>query len=83
MTPWRSGRLAEMFAGVRPIIRFASLPTACTTPVSTSMAMTEGSCRTMPCPATNTSVLAVPRSIAMSGPPMANRAMPEHPSEVL
>ena len=28
MTPWRSGRTAEMVAGVRPIICLASSPTA-------------------------------------------------------
>ena len=29
ITPWRSGRVAEICAGVRPIIRWASAPTAC------------------------------------------------------
>ena len=28
ITPWRSGRVAEIVAGVRPIIRCASSPTA-------------------------------------------------------
>jgi hypothetical protein len=28
MTPWRSGRMARIRAGVRPIMRFASAPTA-------------------------------------------------------
>ena len=28
ITPWRSGRVARIDAGVRPIIRFASAPTA-------------------------------------------------------
>ena len=30
ITPWRSGRTAEIEAGVRPIMRWASSPTACT-----------------------------------------------------
>ncbi len=33
ITPCRSGRSAEIVAGVRPIIRWASAPTACTSPV--------------------------------------------------
>src|SRR5215218_6894079 len=66
MTPWRSGRTAEIVAGVRPIIRSASAPTACTCPSSVSIATTEGSATTMPWPPTYTSVFAVPRSIAMS-----------------
>ena len=33
ITPWRSGRIAEIVAGVRPIIRSASAPTAWTSPV--------------------------------------------------
>ena len=33
ITPCRSGRSAEIVAGVRPIIRCASAPTACTSPV--------------------------------------------------
>jgi len=68
MTPWRSGRWAEIVAGVRPIIRRASSPTACTSLVRSSIATTEGSETTMPLPWTNTSVLAVPRSMAMSRP---------------
>ena len=66
ITPWRNGRTAEIRAGVRPIIRWASSPTACTAPLSVSIATTEGSDDTIPSPRTNTSVLAVPRSIAMS-----------------
>jgi hypothetical protein len=69
MTPWRSGRVAAIVAGVRPIIRSASAPTACTSPLSTSEATTEGSDTTIPLPPTYTSVLAVPRSIAMSWTP--------------
>ena len=69
ITPWRSGRIAEIVAGVRPIMRFASSPTACTSPVAESIATTDGSDTTMPWPRTNTSVFAVPRSIAMSRVP--------------
>ena len=68
MTPWRSGRIAEIVAGVRPIIRRASSPTACTLPLSESTATTDGSDSAIPRPRSNTSVLAVPRSIAMSRP---------------
>ncbi len=66
ITPWRSGRVAEIWAGVRPIIRWASAPTATTSPVRSSMATTDGSESTMPRPCTWTTVLAVPRSTAMS-----------------
>ena len=52
ITPWRSGRSAEMLAGVRPIISCASEPTACTSPVRSSIATTEGSESTMPRPRT-------------------------------
>ena len=69
MTPSFSGRIALMFPGVRPSIRLASIPTACTSPVRWSIATTEGSDRTIPRPRTYTSVLAVPRSTAMSRPP--------------
>ena len=50
MTPWRSGRIAEMLAGVRPIIRRASVPTAWTVPDSASTATTDGSETTIPRP---------------------------------
>ena len=69
ITPWRSGRVAEIEAGVRPIIRSASAPTAWTSPVRRSEATTDGSDTTIPLPPTYTSVLAVPRSIAMSCTP--------------
>src|SRR3954452_14243773 len=69
MTPSLSGRIAEIVPGVRPSIRFASMPTACTSPVRWSIATTDGSERTMPRPRTYTSVFAVPRSTAMSRPP--------------
>ena len=52
ITPWRSGRSAEMLAGVRPIISCASAPTACTSPVRSSIATTDGSESTMPRPRT-------------------------------
>ena len=54
---------------MRPIIRFASAPTACTRPVSSEIATTDGSKSTIPRPRMNTSVFAVPRSTAMSRPP--------------
>ena len=63
--------MAAIVAGVRPIIRSASAPTAWTSPVSTSEATTDGSDTTIPLPPTYTSVLAVPRSIAMSCTPSA------------
>jgi hypothetical protein len=52
MTPCRSGRSAEIVAGVRPIISWASAPTAWTSFVRWSMATTEGSDSTMPRPRT-------------------------------
>src|SRR5919112_4405593 len=68
MTPSRSGRIASIWSGVLPIISLASSPTAFTffTPLMVSMATTDGSLSTIPRPRTYTSVLAVPRSIAMS-----------------
>ncbi len=68
MTPSLRGRTATMLPGVRPIIFFASEPTARMPPVFVLMATTDGSFRTIPRPLTYTSVLAVPRSIAMSRP---------------
>jgi hypothetical protein len=44
--------MASMWLGVRPIIRFASMPTATGLPSRTFIAMTEGSLRTMPLPRT-------------------------------
>ena len=58
---------------MRPIMRCASSPTACTSSVRVSTATTDGSDTRMPSPRTYTSVLAVPRSIAMSRPPMRTR----------
>ena len=69
MTPSFSGRIAEIVPGVLPSMRFASTPTACTSPVRWSIATTDGSESTIPRPRTYTSVLAVPRSTAMSRPP--------------
>src|ERR671916_2639638 len=68
MTPSLRGRIATMLPGVRPSIRLAAEPTATTLSVLLSMATTEGSESTIPCPLTNTSVFAVPRSIATSRP---------------
>jgi hypothetical protein len=52
--------------GVRPSISLASLPTASTRFVLFSTATTDGSLSTMPRPFTQTSVFAVPRSMATS-----------------
>jgi len=52
ITPSLSGRIAAIVPGVRPSIRFASTPTACTSPLRWSIATTEGSLRTMPRPRT-------------------------------
>src|ERR1700745_2544376 len=68
MTPSLSGRTATMLPGVRPIMRFASTPTATICPLLVLSATTLGSLRTIPRPRTYTSVLAVPRSTAMSRP---------------
>src|SRR4028118_1412037 len=68
MTPSFSGLSATMLPGVRPSMRLAPEPTATTLSVLVSMATTDGSESTMPCPLTNTSVFAVPRSIATSRP---------------
>jgi hypothetical protein len=52
ITPSFSGRIAEIVPGVRPSIRFASTPTACTSPDRWSIATTDGSLSTMPRPLT-------------------------------
>ncbi len=52
MTPSLSGLIAAIVPGVRPSIRFASAPTACTSPVRWSIATTDGSLRTIPRPRT-------------------------------
>ena len=61
-----SPRTAAMLPGVRPIISFASLPTARTASFLTSTATTDGSRITIPFPLIQTSVFAVPRSIPIS-----------------
>src|SRR5271170_8202688 len=57
-----------MLPGVRPSICLASSPIArtCFLPRTSAMATTLGSANTIPRPLTYTSVLAVPRSMAMS-----------------
>src|SRR5215210_9525821 len=57
-----------MLPGGRLSIRLAADPTAPTLSVLVSIATTDGSESTIPCPLTNTSVFAVPRSIATSRP---------------
>src|SRR2546422_251177 len=66
MTPSFMGLMASTFPGVRPSMSLASLPTATTSPVFLLIATMEGSLTTIPLPLENTSVLAVPRSIAKS-----------------
>src|SRR5215204_5766241 len=68
ITPSFKGRMATILPGVRPSMLLAAPPTATTLSVLLSIATTEGSERTIPCPLTNTSVFAVPRSIATSLP---------------
>ena len=50
MTPSFNGRIVLMRPGVRPIIRLASSPTATGRPSLMSIATTDGSFSTMPCP---------------------------------
>ena len=52
ITPSFSGRIAEIVPGVRPSMRLASTPTACTSPLRWSIATTDGSESTMPRPRT-------------------------------
>src|SRR2546425_11506599 len=66
MTPSFIGLMATTFPGVRPSMSLASLPTAITSPLFLLIATMEGSLTTIPLPLENTSVLAVPRSIARS-----------------
>ncbi len=66
MAPWRMGRSATMYPGVRPIICQASSPMARTSRERLLSATTVGSFNTMPRPRSNTKVLAVPRSMARS-----------------
>src|SRR5574340_1236688 len=66
ITPSFIGLMATTVPGVRPSMSFASRPTATTSPLALLMATIEGSFTTMPLPCENTSVFAVPRSIARS-----------------
>ena len=66
MTPSFNGRTATIEPGVRPIIFFASEPTASTVSERTSTATTEGSRMTIPLPFIYTRVFAVPKSIPIS-----------------
>src|SRR6476646_7783822 len=68
ITPSFKGRMAVMCPGVRPSIRFASPPTASSWFVRVLIATMDGSLSTIPRPRTYTTVLAVPRSTAMSRP---------------
>src|SRR4051812_10120375 len=67
ITASRMGRTAWIPSVVRPSMRLASRPIARTLPVRRSTATTEGSLSTIPWPFTWMSVLAVPRSTAISG----------------
>src|SRR6185503_14659099 len=67
MTPSFIGRYAVISSGVRPIISFASLPTAKIRLSRKDTATTEGSLSTMPRPGTNTRTVVVPRSIPNFG----------------
>jgi hypothetical protein len=64
MTPSRSGWITSMSCGSLSASASAASPTAATFPTAVSMAIAVGSSSTMPRPATQTSVLTVPRSIA-------------------
>ncbi|HEV2254200.1 MAG TPA: hypothetical protein VGS06_13480 [Streptosporangiaceae bacterium] len=64
MTPSRSGWITSMSCGSLSASASAAVPTAATFPTAVSMAIAVGSSSTMPRPATQTSVLTVPRSIA-------------------
>src|SRR5579864_3036894 len=66
ITPSFIGLIATTLPGVRPSISFASFPTATTSPLFLLIATIEGSFTTMPLPLANTSVFAVPRSMARS-----------------
>jgi hypothetical protein len=61
------GLYAIISPGVRPIISFASAPTAKMRLSISEMATTEGSFNTTPRPGTNTNVLAVPKSMPSLG----------------
>src|SRR3989344_5168555 len=67
MTPSFIGRYAIIFPGVRPIISFASFPTARILLSATETATTDGSLSTIPFPGTKTRTVVVPRSIPSLG----------------
>ena len=68
ITPSAIGLIARMLPGVLPSITFASSPTArtCAFPLTSAIATTDGSSKTMPRPLTYTSVFAVPKSMPIS-----------------
>ena len=66
ITPSFIGLIATTFPGVRPNMSFASRPTATTSPLALLIATIDGSFTTMPFPCENTSVFAVPKSMARS-----------------
>ena len=76
MTPSFIGRIATMLPGVRPSISLASVPTASTRFVVVLTATIDGSRTMIPLPRANTSVLAVPRSIARSFEKMEKDGFP-------
>jgi len=64
MTPSRSGWITSISCGSLSARASAASPTEATLPTAVSIAIAEGSSSTMPRPATQTSVLTVPRSMA-------------------
>src|SRR5487761_416237 len=79
ITPSFIGLIATTLPGVRPSISFASLPTATTSPLFLLIATIEGSFTTMPLPFANTSVFAVPKSMARSEENRLNTDLIEYP----
>src|SRR3989338_4340556 len=67
MTPSFIGLYAIIFPGVRPIISFASFPTARILLSATETATTDGSLSTIPLPGTKTRTVVVPRSMPSFG----------------
>src|SRR6266540_4171667 len=74
MTPCRRGRIARIVAGVRPIMRRASSPTAWTSFVRSSIATTDGSKTAIPWSRTNTRVFAEPRPVVAATCPWRARS---------
>ena len=66
ITPSFIGLMATTLPGVRPNMSLASRPTATTSPLVLLIATIDGSFTTIPLPCANTSVFAVPKSIARS-----------------